>query len=808
MTGSFLKVAIRIFYKYRSYTLVNIFALAIGLASSIIIFLYVDNEYSFDRFHQHAGDIYRIGIRGNVSGNKLNHAVTSAALAPALVEEFPEVEKAVRVGRFGAWLVSYNGIKHNEDNLIFADSAFFELFSFRLISGDPGKVLNKPESIILSQKAAERYFGHGDPVGKKLMIETDSTFYTVTGVMEDIPQNSHMHFDMVASLSTLDKYINQSSWIMNNFYTYIRVHEGTDEDTLDSKIQTLVEKYVVPAYYKMLSMNQNEIKGSDDRYEFVLQPLLDIHLKSDFEIEFEPVGNIHYVHIFMIIALLILIVACINFMNLATASTANRAKEVGVRKIAGSDKKMLIRQFLTESMLLTVLSMVMALLLVELLMPLFNHYIGLHLSLAQLVKPKGLVILLALVGIVGTFAGSYPAFFLSSFDPLRVLRLWLQQGPRSSYLRTGLVLFQFFITISIMTLTFIVYAQFNFLVHKDLGFDQKDLVIVRRPDGLKKNLDNYKTAILKNENVLQVTNTIALPGNIVSSNTFYLEGTSPEKNFHLNYHLVSYDFLKTYSIPLTTGRFFNPLTAGDTNSCVINQTAARLLGLENPVGKHIVSPFSRYQKMVVFEIIGVVKDFNFQPLESPVGAMIMFLIPGNPEGYLSVKIAPREKEQTIEFLKSEWKKFTDTYPFVYFFLEDHLKEHYFDVRKTARIFMILAVITIFIACLGLFGLISYTTNQRTREIGIRKAMGAGMVSLFLMSLKGIVLLIALSSVLSWFLVHYLADLWISDFYYRIPLSPMYLILSMLIAMLIAIVTISRQLYVSATINPGQAIKYE
>jgi putative ABC transport system permease protein len=808
MTGSFFKVAIRIFYKYRSYTLVNVFALAIGLASSIIIFLYVENEYSYDRFHQHAKEIYRIGITGNVSGNRFNHAVTSAPLATALVREIPEVKKAVRVGRFGAWLIRYKDIKYNEDNIIFADSTFFEIFSFKLVSGDPTLVLDRPESIVLSRKAALRYFGNENAVGRKLRVENDSTYYEVTGIMEDIPQNSHMHFDMVASLSTLYKYINRDTWVVNNFYTYIQVKEGTKKDSLDKKIQQMVGKYVVPAYYKMLSVEAKEMSGSENRYEFVLQPLADIHLKSDLEVEFEPGGSSQYVTIFSVLALLILVVACINFMNLATASTANRAKEVGIRKIAGSDKTVLIQQFLIESMLITVLSLVMALLLVELLLPLFNKTIGLHLSLAQLATPKGFLALFILVAIVGIFAGIYPAFFLSSFNPIIVLRSWIRRGSGSSNLRAGLVFFQFFITVSVLTMTFIVYAQFNFLTKKDLGFHKENLVVIRRPDGLKKNLNNYRSAILKNEHVLHATNTLSIPGNIVNSNTFYLEGTSPEKNYHLTIHLVNYDFLKTYDMSLSAGRFFDPAVKADTATCIINETAARILGLEDPVGKFLVSPFSKKKEKPVHEIIGVVKDFNFQTLESPVGALIMFLIPGNPEGYLTVKIEPREKEKTIEFLQSEWENFTDAYPFVYFFLDDHMKEYYYDVRKTGRIFMVLSVIALFIACLGLFGLISYTTSQRTREIGIRKVMGAGIPKLLILQLREIVLLILFSSVFAWILVYFLAVSWLKDYYYKIPLSPFFFVLAMIIVLIIAVLTVSRQTYLAANISPGQAIRYE
>jgi putative ABC transport system permease protein len=468
----------------------------------------------------------------------------------------------------------------------------------------------------------------------------------------------------------------------------------------------------------------------------------------------------------------------------------------------------LIQQFLTESMLITILSLVMALLFVELLLPLFNKSIGLHLSLAQLATPKGLLALFILVSVVGIFAGSYPAFFLSSFNPIVVLRSWIQHGSSSSKLRTGLVFFQFFITISVISMTFIVYAQFRYLTTKDLGYNKENLVVIRRPDGLKKNLDNYRNAILRNNHVLYATNTLSIPGNTVNSNTYYLKGTSPEKNYHLTIQLVSYDFMKTYGIRMSQGRFFDPAVKGDTAACVINETAVRIMQLEDPVGKYLISPFSKREEKPVHEIIGVVKDFNFQPLESPVGALILFLIPGNPEGYLTVRIAPDGKENTIEFLRSEWEKFSNVYPFIYFFLDDHLTAYYYDVRKTGRIFLVLSVTALFIACLGLFGLISYTTSQRTLEMGIRKIMGAGIPRLFLLQIREIVLLILASSVFAWVLVYFLAVLWLRDYYYKIALSPFYFITAILIVLVIAVLTISRQTYMAAKLNPGIAIRYE
>ncbi len=807
MTGNFIKIAVRIFLKYRSYTLINIFVLAIGLACSIIIFLYVENEYSFDHFHQHARNIYRIGIKGNVSGNAVNHAVTPAPLAGAIVNEVPGVKKAVRIGRFGAWLVRYDTIKHNEDGIIFADSTFFEIFSFPLIAGDPLTVLDKPENIVISEKAARRYFGNDNPIGKKLRIENDSTYYVVSGVMKDVPHNSHMHFDMVASLSTLYRYLMLDSWVANYLYTYILVEDNTNRDNLSEKVNRLAEKYVRPAYLNMLSLHEDQTVSYDNRFNFIVQPMLDIHLKSNFEAEFEPVNNVNYIYIFSALAILILIVACINFINLATATTANRAKEVGIRKITGSDKKSLFRQFMTESFLLTFLSLILALLFVEILLPLFNKYIDLNLSLRQLVTPLGFVILFLLVAIVGTFAGFYPAFLLSSFDPIVVLRNWIQR-TRSSFFRKGLVFFQFLVTITILVMTFILYEQFNFLINKDLGFDTKNLLVIRRPDGLKKDLEKYREAILKHHNVVSATNTMAIPGNIINSTTFYVEGTSPDSNYHLIYHIVNYDFLKTYGLPLASGRFFNPEVKGDTAACVINETAAKLMKIDNPEGKKLVQLFSKSNKKTAYDIIGVVKDFNFQPLENPIKALVILLIKGNPEGYLAVKISPQQREETIKFLKAEWEKFTSNYPFVYFFMEDKIKEEYIDVRKTARIFMILSVIAIFIACLGLFGLVSYTTGQRAREIGIRKALGASVSKIYLLELKEMLFLIFISSLFAWPLAYFMANSWLRNFYYRITLNPWHFIVSVLIVLIIALITVSRQMYQSAKLNPAQAVRYE
>ena len=433
MFTSFFKVAFRILVRDKLNTLINIFGLAIGLAFSIIIFLYVYQETSYDRFHRDADRIFRVGIKGKISDNRFNHAVTPAPLAEALKHEIPGVENSVRVARFGAWLVRRGDVRNNEDNIIFADRSFFSVFSFPLLSGNADDVLSKPNSIVLSRSKAITYFGNDDPVGKLLRIENDSTYYRVTGVMEDVPENSHMHFDMVGSLSTFGKMLHDERWVINYLYTYFRAIPGFSIDTLTASVQALIPKYVLPDYRKFLGIDPQTASNGNDTYSFIIQPITDIHLRSTFTGEYEPVGNILYVYLFTALAIIILVLSCVNFISLTTARSTDRAREVSIRKIAGSEKNILIRQFLIESSVLAFLSMSLALFITELCLPAFNHYMELDLKLSQLLNSSGALLMIGLILIIGIFSGIYPALRLSSFEPLDVL-----QNHRRKYCRKNL----------------------------------------------------------------------------------------------------------------------------------------------------------------------------------------------------------------------------------------------------------------------------------------------------------------------------------------------------------------------------------
>jgi putative ABC transport system permease protein len=808
MFTSFFKVAIRIFVRDIYYTLVNIFGLAIGLAFSIIIFLYCNKELSFDRFHKNANRIYRIGIAGKVADDSFNHAVTPAPLYSALLNEVTGVENAVRVGRFGAWLVRYGNARYNEDNIIFSDSSFFNIFSFPLITGSPDEVLRKPKSIVLSRSTAQRYFEQENPVGKMLRIENDSTYYTVTGVMQDVPVNSHMHFDMVASLSTLEKHLHKDRWIYNHLYTYFLAENGISIDRIKPDIDRLVDRYVIPEYHDMINFKEGEPENASNHFSFVVQPLTDIHLKSRFTNEFEPVGKILYIHLFAILAVAILILSCVNFVSLVTARSASRAKEVGIRKVAGSEKKVLVNQFLLESSILAIFSMALALLITELILPSFNRYIGLDLAISQLLGTSGILMLLLLILVIGVLSGLYPAFYLSSFSPLSVLRQRNLQSGGNNHFRTALVAFQLFIAVGVITLTFIISGQFRYLVNKNLRFDKNNLLVIRRPDGLKDQLASYKSLIIKHSGVVSVTNTTQIPGGGFSWIPFYAEGNPATDHVATAALMVSYGFDSTFRVRLINGRFFNPDIPGDSTACVINETAASMLGLDQPVGKKIIPLVDNSEKEMAFTIIGVTEDFNFETLAYPIRPLVMLLMPGNFEGYLTVRLKPGEPAETIAFLQKKWEDFTSAYPFVSFFLDSELQKNYIPIRETSRIFAILSLVAILIASLGLFSLATYNIGVRKQEISIRKALGANALRIILYEMGNMLILILLSSILAWIGVFFLARAWFTDYANHISINPFYFLSATVLVIIISLVAICYQAYKAANENPVLALKYE
>ena len=806
MIRNFIIITIRSIATHKIYTFINILGLAVGMACALMISIYVLHETSYDNFHKDADRIYRVTVDGRLRGRPLRIAVTSSAMARALQEEYPEVESVVRVAKFGAWLVSYKNIHYNEDNFLFADSNFFNFFSFKLIAGNPDSVLVKPRSLVLTRSAAVKYFGNEDVLGKELTIETFDDPFTVTGLVEDVQSNSHFHFDMIGSLISLKKYL-RPIWVSHNVYTYVKTVPGTKYLKLEDEIGTLVDKNVIPEVEKYLNISVEEFLDGSNEIHYKLQPLRKIHLNSDLNIEFEPNGRGLYIYVFGILALLIIFIACMNFINLSTANSSNRAREVVLRKIVGSERRMLIFQFLTESVLFSFLALILALLITEIVMPYFNSYLSIDLKFSLLRSFPAISIIFIITLFLGLLAGSYPAFFISSYEPVKVLHGILNKGVKSRKVRAVFVVIQFFISILIIIMTLVVIAQLDYMLNKELGFEKERILVVRRPDALEDRIDEFKSEILRHPNIESVTNSNSIPGRDFLASSYIVETGSVRKNIFMNQVFVNDDFMEAFGLSLVDGRFFSPTEKADSMACVINEMAAREIGSGNVVGTHLEAPAIKGFNDKL-KIIGVVKDFHFESVDKPIEPLIISLMPGNWEGYLNIRLNTKGVEKSIKFLEETWQKYTIDYPFLYFFLEKDFDQNYRSVVRTSRVLILFALLSVFVALLGLFGLILFTTNQRVYEIGVRKASGATFYQIILLLLKETVVLILYASAAAWIVAYLFSQFWLKDFNSRITLSPKYFLYSSGIVLSLALLVVLYQCFQVAKSDPAQALKTE
>jgi len=794
--------------KQRGYIILNVGGLAIGLTSFLFISLYVINELSYDKFHKNYENIYRVKVVGQLSGGVLDQAVTCAPLAGALMSDYPEVLISTRVNRLGAWLIQFGENRFNEDGVLFADSTFFKVFDFKLLKGDPNTALVRPRSMILSEDYARKYFGNQDPLGKQLIVESDTNLYMVTGVVQNVPDNSHIKFDMLASMSTYPGQANNQIWLSNNFYTYFIAKSGTDKDVLQSKLGGLVTKYVGPQVKQLIGVSFEDFKKSGNDYGFALEPLKDIHLKGAPQYNLEPMGSMTTVYIFGVIAILILVIAIINYINLATAKSVNRAKEVGVRKVAGANKTGLISQFLGESLLITAFAAILAVLLVYVLMPSFNQLIGKNLSAGPLDSFSGILSLLTLIVIVAISAGFYPAFVLASFNPVEVLKGTLNPGSISRKLRALLVVFQFTVSIVIIIGSITVYDQLNFVTKKDLGFRKENLIIIRRSDAINTKYEAFRDQLLQMPGIEKVGFSRAVPGTSYNYNAFFNDDDPEKKTYLLNQTQVSFDYPQALGVQLMEGRFYSREYGSDSASVLINEAAVKSLGLKDPVGKYILQPQGpqQFQKL---KIIGVMKDFNIESMHkviTPVCFTVLYR--GGGDQYASIRLTGTDINATIRAIEQKWKEFTTKQPFQYDFFSDSWSHLYESEMKAGKIFILFSVLAIFIACLGLLGLITYITNKRTREIGIRKTYGASIRVVLGILSKEVVYLILISSVIAYPVAYFGSKYWLKGFADKVSISPLIYVLATIVALAIGWLSISYQTIKAANYNPAVALRIE
>lgn len=811
MFKSFLKVALRNIVRQKAYALINIMGLATGIACSILITLFIIHENSYDKFHENSDRIMRVWVGGHFAGSDFMSAHTAIPSGPAFMEEIPEVVNYSRIDIWDNVLIKRGDQTFLEDDFYWADSGFFEIFSFPLLSGDPHTALKEPSSIVLSEKMARKYFGDEDPVGLTLAVFNDSTSYTVTGVMQDIPDNSHMFCDFVVDYRSTPR-SNRTQWTSNNVYTYLLLDKPMPAEKLDEKFDPIMRKYVGPEIKQYLGISLDDWEASGSYYRIRSQALDEIHFDTEIDNgALRPPSDKKYVYIFSMIALFIILIACINFMNLSTARSAGRAREVGLRKVLGSGKGQLVWQFLAESFFMVIISLILALLIVELVIPAFQNLTNSTVRFEYFSNWYTLPLLLAFALFVGLLAGSYPAFFLSSFRPVAVMSGKLEAGTRSSRLRSVLVVLQFGISIFIILGTLVINRQLNYLINKELGFEKDQLVVIERFGTVgSTRVETFKQEIAKIPGVLASSSSTQIPGHSNNYNGFMMESRPPDQTFLLEVNWADTDFPGTYGLGLKEGRFLSRDFASDSSNIVVNEAAIRDFNVEEPLKTNFVQPGDEGLEVNRLPVVGVMKDFHNSSLHTPI---LPYMIRQRPADwnwipYLTVRLEPKDMQGAIRQIENVWNKFTNDSPFQFFFLDDDFASRYDEERRTRAIFTIFSILAIFVASLGLLGLSAFTTEQRTKEIGIRKAMGASAFLVVKLISRETMILIGIATLLAWPVSYYFTKNWLTDFAYRIDISIAPFILSFVFALLISLITISFQTVSAALKNPADALRYE
>jgi len=801
MINNYLKIALRNLFKQKSFTFINIVGLAVGMTCFILILLYVRFELSYDNFHTRADRIYRVAIERKYPDKTRYWGRTAFPLAKTFQEEFPEIEQGTRIMNFNiAQLVTYEDKNVYNEHIIFADPNFFEVFSFPLVKGDPKTALAEPNSAVITRESAGVLFGAEEAMYKTLSI--NNADFTVRGIAENIPPNAHFHFDYILSANTVPAFDGQQ-WINAwGAFSYIMLQERADAGKVEEKFPEMVKKYMAPEVVDEVKMSFADFVAAGNGYRYFLQPLRDIHLTSSLDQELEANGSITYVRLFSVISIFVLLIACINFMNLTTARSANRAKEVGVRKSVGSTKQHLIGQFLLESVLLSGLALVLAIGLVELLLPAFNSLTARQLGMSYFQNALVLPGLIGLALVVGILAGSYPAFFLSSFRPVTVLKSQLRRGGSSRFLRNSLVVFQFTVSIVLIVSTLVVNRQIDYMVNKDLGFDKEHVVVIRNAGILGPQFQAFKEELKAIPDVINVSGSLNFPGAAFDGNVHVEEGAPDDRATSVSMIFADYDYVRTMGMEIAAGRNFAREFSTDVDAYILNQTAVKMLGLKDPVGARITDHFQ------VYPVIGVLEDFHFKSLHTKISPLAYRINRNNVVNFISVRIGPGSTSKSLSAFEKKWNAFTESRPFVYTFLDDDLRTQYEAEQKTRQISGIFSFIAIVIGCLGLFGLAAYTAELRTKEIGIRKVLGATLPGITFLLVKEFTRLVLLAFILGVPIAYFGMHDWLQNFAYSIGLSAPPFFAAGMLALSIALITVSFQAFKAAVRDPIDSLRYE
>jgi len=807
MLKNYFKIAFRNLWRNKAFSAINIFGLAIGIATCLVITLFVADELSYDRYNQKADRMVRLIFRASLNGQKIGTATSAAPAAQTILTDYPEVQEATRMRNYSAPLVTYGDKTLKEGAFAYVDANFFQVFTLPFIRGNVKTALMQPNTMVISQAIARKYFGDEDPIGKVLQFKSEHTSYKITGIIEKVPANSHFHVDLFASMASLPE-AKQQIWSSNNFFTYLVLRPGYDYKQLEAKLSQVVEKYLGPEIQRDMGMSLELFRKKGNDVGLFLQPLTAIHLHSDMMNSLEPGGNIKYVYVFGAIAVFMLLIASINFMNLSTASASKRAREVGIRKVLGSVKGDLVQQFLFESMLLTTIALVMAVVLVQLVLPIFNDLANKELTLS-LTSNLWLLPGLLLFGLgVGVLAGSYPAFFLSSFRPVVVLKGKLTAGRDSLSLRSGLVVFQFFVSIALIIGTTVVYKQLTYIQNKKVGYNKDQILVLHDTYVLGQQEELFRQKLLQDSRVVNASISAYLPAGPTGTNSsVVLPAGNNSQSVSTQQYYIDYNYLPTLGMQIVAGRNFSQDFATDSACIIINEAAAKAFGWHKKVvGNTVTSIFNNQGDKVIYKVIGVVKDFHFKSLHERIGPLVMFL--GDNSGSLIIKVKTKDIAGLLTSIKNQWTSFTAEVPLEYTFLDDRFAQTYRAEQKIGQILSIFAGLTIFVACLGLFGLATFTAEQRTKEIGIRKVLGASLPNIVSLLSKDFLKLVLLANIIAWPLAWYGMHQWLQDFEYRTNISWWVFALAGAAALLIALITISFQAIKAAIANPVRSLRSE
>lgn len=808
MIKNYIKTAFRSLYKNKGFTAINILGLALGLLSCLLIVLYVVDELSFDRYNTNHDRIFRVNEDLKLGDNKVDYAVAMPPLAKTMKVEYPYVVEATRIKAAGTTHVKKGDLTVVENHIAFADASIFSVFTLPMISGDPKTALKDPNTVVLTESTARKYFNTTDAVGKTIIFN-DKENFKVTGVIKDVPKQSHFNFDFFVSLESFPD-SRSNEWLRSDYNTYVLLKDKKYAKQLEASFPAFLQKFSGAQMQSELHMSYDQFEKSGSYFRMNLTPLDDIHLRSARTGELGPNSTVQYVYIFSAIAIFILLIACVNFMNLSTARSANRAREVGVRKVLGSSRKNLIFQFLAESLLVTLIATVIASFSAAALLPLFNQLAGKEIVLTAQTVIWLVPSLLAIVLVVGALAGSYPAFFLSVFQPIAVLKGKLSNGFKSSFLRSFLVVFQFSVSILLIIGTLVIYNQLNFIQTKNLGYNRNQVLVVQNAFELGNQASIFKQELAELPGVKSTTMTGFLPTSGWKNTRIFFKDASlnqKESMFPQTWD-VDADWIPTLDMKMAQGRNFNKDIATDSSAVIINEAAARFLGFkDNAVNKELYQSLGGKTKLAntkLYHVVGVVKDFHFNSLREKIEPVVLKL--GQNNGALSIRLSSANLPQLISQIKAKWSSLSPGLQINYSFMDQDFDTIYKSEQRVGEIFVIFTTLAIVIACLGLFGLAAYAAEQRTKEIGIRKVLGADVTSIVSMLSKDFVKLIVLALAIAAPLAWYLMNKWLQDFAYRIHIQWWVIAAAGIGVLMIAIVTISFQSIKAALANPVNSLK--